>query len=1129
MVSGGPPAGGLRWLDDIHADDRASVGGKAYVLGVLRQAGVPVPNGFVVLPSFRDDATLARACASLAGPFAVRSSAAAEDGADASFAGQFRTELGVSGADAVRAAVDRCRAATGAAQAYAQAVGTRSGDAVAVLVQQFVEPTAAGVAFTRHPSDPSLMVVEAHAGRGDALVSGRISPDRYTIDRATSVVRDGAGGCLSPEAVAAVAALALRAEAHLAAPQDVEWAIGPQGPVLLQARPITVAPETSADPRVRHLTRANVGEVLPGPVSPLTATSVLAFLEHGFRAVARDAGLLTDDSPPFLIVHQQHLYLNLTLCREIVAHLPGVSAADAERLVFGGGAPAAPKIVTRRWRGLVGVARRLAGLAGGLDARVVEAENAVNRLETSLEPAEAPRAQRDSLPQARGGGSGGCGAAPPCSLTSWDRLIDLGRPVAVTHILASGASAVKLSILSRVLQALAPGDPADRVNRLTAGLDGVESAAPTLALEALAAECARHPDWKAWLEGGRSDMNGAPPALAERLRSFLARFGHRGISEGELAARTWADDPTPVLASLASLAHGHGIARAAAVERRRADEEALLSAAGLLGGAVLRRAIAEAQAGVRRREHTKSLAVRFIARARRLARETGAALAADGRLARADDVFFLTLPELRSAVGGSVVPTPEIARRRRRHERAGASAVPREVDLAGPRVGPAQEDGALTGIAVSAGVGVGPARVLRPGEAPTIAAGEVLIAPVLDAAYGPLLASAAGAVAEMGGLLSHGAVVARELGVPCVVDVRDATRRIRPGQTVRVNGGTGLVEVLDPAAHAEDRAARELVAADRADENFHPLEDHPLARESVYFNVQDPAAGVALVASAGVRRGGRGESLVALSVVPGAILFGVDLVPARGLPRRLGVGALDIQLDPLHMVFDGRLAAHRGAFPPGPIPVLLTPREVAVRIDLRFTSAGPAIDFCQGLPDEVRATLSALGAHHVEQSGTWRGTIDVGGRTFPVTGTGSRDHTWGRRDWSAADWWRLFTMRLGDDVVVHALVVSAHGRVVEGGFVWRDGRAEPIVRVQVAPRREGDVLRALELELTTADGQSLRIHGEVERSITVPVDPDRRLHRHLSGRPWRLLLDENFTRYEGLGRHGHGMAEITRR
>ena len=1104
-MNDGRPAGGLRWLDDIGPGERAAVGGKAYVLAMLRQAGFPVPNGFVVPATSRDDAALRAACAALPGPVAVRSSAAAEDGGTASFAGQFKTELGVSGPDAVSAAVARCREGTAAARGYARAMGTDSGGAIAVLVQALVEPAIAGVTFTRHPADPSAVLVEAHRGRGDALVSGLVAPDRFLVDRATSAVRGGHGGCLDAASLAAVVDLALRAEAHLGAAQDVEWAIGPEGPVLLQARPITVAAEAPLDPRVRHLTRANVGEVLPGPVSPLTATSVLEFLEHGFRAVAAEAGILGEGAPPFLVVHEEHLYLNLTLCREIVAGLPGVSAADAERMVFGQAGDSLPVPATRRWRRLARIPGRLVTLSNGLGARVEAAARAV-----------------ESMEEVATGGGGQ-------SLAAWDRLIDLGRPVAVTHILASGASAVKLSILSRVLRATGPGDPADRVNRLTAGLDGIESTAPTVALEELGAEAARRPDWQRWLDDNPSDIEGAPPALAAGLRSFLARFGHRGISEGELAARPWADDPAPVLASLAAFARHRGIARAAAAERRRADEEALLSAAGPLGRAVLRRVMAEAQDGVRRRERTKSLAIRFIARARQLATRMGEALAVEGRLSRADDVFFLTLPELRAAGAGLAVPAPEIARRRRRHARAAASPVAREVVLGAPPVVPADGDAALRGIAVSAGIGMGPARVFRAGERAEISPGEVLVAPVLDAAYGPLLSSAAAAVAEIGGLLSHGAVVARELGIPCVVDVRDATRRIVSGQMVRVNGGTGLVEVLDATAAAEDRAAGDLVVADPADEAFHPLEPHPLARESVYFNVQDPATGMALVASAGVRRGARGEALVALTVRTGEVLFAVDRGFARGLPAGLGVGGLDVVTSPLRLAFDGRLAAHRGPFPPGPVPALLTPREVAARIDLRFTPRGPAIDFCAGLPKDVRDALAPLGAHHVEQSGAWSGTVEVDGRLLRVTGTGSRDHTWGRRDWSAADWWRLFTMRLGEDVVLHALVVSARGRVVEGGFLWRDGRTERIARVQFAPRRDGESLRALELEVTTAAGEAIRITGSVERRITVPVDPDRRLHRHLSGRPWRLLLDENFTRYEGLGRRGHGMAEITRR
>ena len=1094
-------------LDEIGDGDRDRVGGKAFALARLRRAGLPVPDGFVVPAGAGADGSVDAACAALGGPFAVRSSAAGEDGAEASFAGQYRTELDVPDAGGVRAAIARCRADAGLAAGYARALGAEGG-ALAVLVQRFVEPRAAGVAFTRDPRDAAVMLIEAHAGRGDALVSGRVSPDRYAVDRATLAPRDAASGCLSAADLAAVAALAARAETLFGAPQDVEWAIGGEGPVLLQSRPITVASAPVLHPRIRRLTRANVGEVLPGPVTELTETSVLRFLEIGFATVAARAGLSAMPGVPFLAVHDRYVYLNHTLGSEIVASLPGVSGSEAQQLLGGGTgrALALPRVGgLRKWRTLLGAGGRLAGLARGLPEEVAAAEETARRID-ARPPAKADLA---------------------AVLAEWDRLAEEGRPIGVTHILSSGASAVKLSLLARALAWLAPGDPSDRVNRLTAGLDGVESAEPTPALERIAAAVRGDGEAMRWLESGPTSLDGAPAVLRAPLAEFLSRFGHRGVSEAELAARPWADDPAPVLASLLAFARRTTLARAAAADRRRADEDALVSAAGLAGGA-LRRLVHEAQDGVRTRERTKSLAVRFVARLRQVARRAGALLAADGRLEHADDVFHLTLEELRAAAAGGPVSRPEIARRKRRHARAAGAAPPREIDLDAPPEARAEE-GVLSGIAVSAGIAQGPARVLAAGAPPRVEAGEIRVVPVLDAAYGPLLASAAGAVAEMGGLLSHGAVVARELGVPCVVDVRGATARIPPGAVVRVDGGTGRVEVLPTAI--EDAAAAGATAAlapsPAADERFHHPEVHPDARESVYFNVVDPIAGLTLVASAGVRRGTRGESLLALSV-GGDVLFAIDLARPRGLPRAVGVGPMAVDLDPLRLRYDGRVAAHRpDAFPPPPVPVLLAPREVAVAIDLRFTPATPAIDFTRALPEELREALRPLGGHHVEQSGRWTGTVAIEGRPIAVAGTGSRDHTWGRRDWSAADWWRLFTFRLGEDAAVHALVVSARGRIAEGGFVWRDGRAEAITRVLFAPRREAGALRGFELEVSTAGGGPLRVRGEVVRSMTMPVDVDRRPYRWLAGRPYRLRLEENFTRYEGLGRQGHGMAEIT--
>src|SRR6185295_7905771 len=136
------------------------------------------------------------------------------------------------------------------------------------------------------------------------------------------------------------------------------------------------------------------------------------------------------------------------------------------------------------------------------------------------------------------------------------------------------------------------------------------------------------------------------------------------------------------------------------------------------------------------------------------------------------------------------------------------------------------------------GSGMGRARVLQPGRPIEFLPGEILVAPVLDAGLGPFLASAAGAVAEIGGMLSHGSVVARELGVPCVVDVRDATTRIRTGDLVLVDGTSGQLRRLDPdvEVRADETGSPSSPIGEAVGEGLHELEAHPLARESVYFN-----------------------------------------------------------------------------------------------------------------------------------------------------------------------------------------------------------------------------------------------------------------------------------------------------
>jgi phosphohistidine swiveling domain-containing protein len=1115
------------WLDDIGHGDRARVGGKAFVLGRLRQAGFPVPDGFVFPAEAEwNEAASAQAAAAfgrLNAPAAVRSSGTTEDGAVASFAGQYLTVLDVRDASQLRDAIERCRRATAGAGSYASAMGAPSG-ALAVLVQRFVEPRAAGVVFTCDPRDPGRTLVEAHAGRGEELVSGRVTPARYSIDRTSGAV-DGSSreNVLTPAEVGELVALARRVETHLGGPQDVEWVWDQGGLALVQARPITVDASERRDPRVRRVTRANVGEVMPGPVTPLTWSWLQALLEPAFQRICARLRVLPENPAPVLVLYRRRLFFNLDLCIQIASRLPGINREDAERLILGGGGMQGQGASIAARPSLALLATLRGGLAMSREIR--PGIEAAERLVAALPPARVV-------------------AAWPADVLrrELDVLIGQAADVGVTHVSTSGASAMTMALLSRLIARDGRGDAIDRTGRLLAGLDGVDSVAPARELETIAARARTHAGWRDMLSRPAADVTEAftqgalPPDLQAAMDTFLVRFGHRGVAEGDLSSRCWDEDPRPLFEALPALmraGRSPGFGSRASAEIRRADEEALLSRASLAMRPLLARAIRSAQDWVRRREHTKSLAVALVRHGRRVVQAAAARLVERGAMPDRGVIDYLSLDDIRAALAGAPVPLAEAQRRRRRHEAESPLPIPRELDLQAPEseAAPAAGGDVLRGIGVSAGVALGRARVVMTPET-ALQPGEILVTPVLDAALAPLLATAAGAVAEIGGILSHGSVVAREMGVPCVVDARDATRLIADGEMVLVDGGAGTVQVQRGGADAAVMlpGLRVPTPVDDTAEGLHTLEDHPRARESVYFNMRDPVRGVGLVFSMAVRPRGRGEALLTLALPDGRVLFGLALGEAQIDATGFRVGGFRLNWRPLRLEIDADVAPHENAaFPPGPFPLLLAPATVRLRGALALDPTTPAVDFCEALTPEVRTWLSGLGSHHVEQSGRWHGTLDVGGQTLPFDGRGSRDHSWGRRNWESADHWRLFMAPISDRLAVHALIVSAEGRLVTGGFLWRDGRTELVSRVEYAAERDAQGRpRSFELELSTPSGP-LRLHGRIEQTVTIPVDLERRLWRHLAGQPYRLLLHENFTRYEVDGAVGYGMAEFTER
>lgn len=285
-------------LDEIGADDARRAGGKAANLGELKRAGFPVPDGLVVLeePGPELDAALDSIGG---GPFAVRSSASAEDLAEASFAGQYETLLNVTGSQATRDAIRRCRASAADRRvtAYSNQRGIEAGSAIAVLVQKMIEPRAAGVAFSANPltGDRSEVVVTAVRGLGERLVSGEGDAEEWVVRAGRASRLRGHEQVIAPDQAIAVADLARRAADHFGKPQDVEWALAGGGLVLLQSRPITALP-----PQVSWtlpgsgywMRNLRLGEWLPEPVTPLFEDWLLKRLTLGFaHGNAVDVGL----------------------------------------------------------------------------------------------------------------------------------------------------------------------------------------------------------------------------------------------------------------------------------------------------------------------------------------------------------------------------------------------------------------------------------------------------------------------------------------------------------------------------------------------------------------------------------------------------------------------------------------------------------------------------------------------------------------------------------------------------------------------------------------------------------------------------------------------------------------------
>ncbi len=846
----------IRWLTD--GGDPAEVGGKAAALGALIRAGLPVPPGFcLTAAAYRQWVEMGRPeglppevgaqlgtaveellgsepAAGFAPVLAVRSSATAEDAPTASFAGQLLTRLGVPPDQVAAAVLAIWRSAEGAGvRAYRSRLGPAE-VGVAVLIQPLVPAEASGVIFTADPisGDPDRLVVNAVWGLGEGVVGGLVTPDHWVVDKASGrileaqvadkelmVVLDPSGGtrkvpappdrrgrpAFGPETLGELWRLARLVEQVRGAPQDIEFAAAGEKIYLLQARPITVRPaegwvsefDSETDPDTVW-TAANIQEVLPGLVTPLTWSAMQENLNYAFRKPYLETGTLLDPRRVFVAQFYSRVFLNVSALREVASRALGTSPEAVDEQYLG------------RTHGPDGP-RRIFDFSKipvylyttpKIAAFLRRTPGEVARAEARLRPRLADLRTRDLS-----------ALGPNELLALREELNRAVKEVGALHISTSSGASVFFESLFQLLRSAFGPEAYGLQARLLTGLAELPSARPGLELWELARLARQDPALglallapDPWSEIRRLESPGAGE-FRRRLADFLIKYGHRSVMEAELAAPAWEEDPNAVLGLIKNFVElPPEVAPDRIVERQAAERlEATRFIEGRLGP-VRRRLFrflrGQAQLYVSLREQTKSLWMEVTHVIRRIYRELGRKLHGAGLLADPQDIYFLTAAEVKGLVLGELgaeEARARIGRRRAEFERNRHVKLP-EFFTGRPRrafAEPAVAAGpVLKGIPVSPGVVTGPARVVvDPRLQPEIRPGEILVAPVTDAGWTPLFLVAAGLVVDVGGPLSHGSIVAREYGIPAVVNVKVATGFIRTGQTVTVDGSRGEVYI----------------------------------------------------------------------------------------------------------------------------------------------------------------------------------------------------------------------------------------------------------------------------------------------------------------------------------------------
>ena len=842
-------------LETVDFDDRESVdGATARVRAMIEAAPVPAGVESDIRRGYRELLQRAGEGARVA----VRSSVGSRDLSRSSFPGQMDTYHNVAGEDEVVRLVRCCWASVFSYRATVsrQAGGIDHFDVfIAPLVQVMVPAETAGVIFSANPLNnrADQVVINACLGLGEGVVSGEVSADHYVLDKETlSVLEENIGRkrikfigdessrsgtrrvevpeeeaelpCLDEEQVQKLARLAVEIEELYGRPQDIEWAYHGGSLYVLQSRAITTikgAPvkeptewvsefDTRVDPRYPCYTLSNISEVLCGVLSPLTISG-LDHLDYGFIKTNTDFGLMKGIEPDseyvFLGIFYGRAHLNLSVVKALTAKLPGASAQEFERMLPEGEGDGDTERFKPTPRALLGLISPMFRISYKMFSTPREVKKVRRRLERRLAVSRVKDFE----------------VMPYQEVLEWmEESRRYRQEIIALHITASQFAVVFHDFLRKLTARWLGDEHGSLASRLVTGLQNIESAGPALGiwdLSRMVLESERLRDVfrksepgeiMGALQGGGCDEE----RFLSALKDFLLRFGYRSVFEAELMLPNWDDDPSFVFAMIQNYLDTDPAFNPRELARRQQGEReaAYRQALSMLGGPrrwLFRFLLGQAQRYIALREYTKATLITGIAQIKKELHALSRRFAREGVVKEPGDMFFLTMEEVQAlaAGGGADLDVPSlVSRRREEYERNRKVVLPeysrgRPRPLTGSDLERSGEVEVLEGIAVSPGRVTGPARVITdPRSRARIEPGEILVAPVTDAAWTPLFVTAAAIVVDVGGPLSHGSIVAREYGIPGVLNVGVATRIIRDGQVLTVDGDRGKVYIHDAEA-----------------------------------------------------------------------------------------------------------------------------------------------------------------------------------------------------------------------------------------------------------------------------------------------------------------------------------------